>query len=265
MTSSTDGQVSPQARSSEEKEYVAGLEKGLSIIEAFGIQNRAMTLSEAAEITGHTRASARRSLLTLQRLGYVEWDGKYFKLAPRVLRLGHAYVTSNPLSKIVQPILEALSERSRESSSLAVLDNTEVVFVARAATRRSLSNGLSLGSRLPAFCAATGRVLLAALPPEEAENLLKRSRRFQLTPHTKTDVDEIMGILEEVRRHGYSLCDEELELGVRSISVPVRDAAGRVVSSMSVVASTARYTHEQVLASLLPQLESARRMLSTML
>ncbi len=109
MAGNEDGRESPQQRSSEEKEYVAGLEKGLSIIEAFGIQNRAMTLSEAAEITGHTRASARRSLLTLQRLGYVEWDGKYFKLAPRVLRLGHAYVTSNPLSKIVQPILEALT------------------------------------------------------------------------------------------------------------------------------------------------------------
>lgn len=252
-------------RTSEEKEYVAGLEKGLSIIEAFGIRNKALTLSEAAAITGHSRASARRSLLTLQRLGYVEWDGKYFQLAPRVLRLGHAYVTSTPLSKVVQPVLEAISERTHESSSLAVLDGTDVVFVARAATRRSLSNGLGLGSRLPAYCAATGRVLLAALPEEEAERLLRRTKRHLLTPHTRTEIPELLALLEEVRRRGYAVSNEELELGVRSIAVPVRDAAGRTIASMSMVASTSRHSLENMIDTLLPQLESARRTLSMML
>lgn len=248
-----------------EKEYVAGLEKGLSIIEAFGIQNRAMTLSEAAEITGHTRASARRSLLTLQGLGYVDWDGKYFRLAPRVLRLGHAYVTSNPLSRIAQPILEALSERTQESSSLAVLDGTDIVFVARAAARQSLSSGLSLGSRLPAYCAATGRVLLAALPKKEAESILKRGRRYQLTPNTRTVMADLLDLLNEVRRQGYAVCNEELELGVRSIAVPIRDAAGQTMASMSIVASTARYSLDRIIDTLLPQLESVRRTLGTML
>jgi IclR family transcriptional regulator, pca regulon regulatory protein len=263
-TSENNG-TSPGERPSEDKEYIAGLEKGLSIIEAFGLRNTALTLSEAAEITGHSRASARRSLLTLQRLGYVESDGKYFRLAPRVLRLGHAYVTSNPLSKMVQPILEAISERSHESSSLAVLDGTDVVFVARAATRRSLSNGLGLGSRLPAYAAATGRVLLAALPPEEAALALKRSRRIPLTPHTRTEIPELLALLDEVRRQGYAVSNEELELGLRSIAVPIRDPEGRAIASMSIVASVARHSLENMLDTLLPQLESARRSLTGLL
>jgi IclR family pca regulon transcriptional regulator len=249
----------------EEKEYVAGLEKGLAVIEAFGIANRALTLSEAAEITGHSRASARRSLLTLQQLGYVEWDGKFFKPAPRMLRLGYAYVTATSLVKIIQPTLEAISERTHESSSLAVLDGIDVVFVARAATRRSLSNGLGLGSRLPAYCAATGRVLLAALPEKEAELLLKRMRRLPLTPRTRTEVRDLMTVLDEVRRHGYAVSNEELELGVRSIAVPIRNADGRTIASMSMVTATSRRSLDDVIENLLPELESARRMLTSLL
>lgn len=250
---------------SEDREYVAGLEKGLSIIEAFGIEHRALTLAEAAKITGHTRASARRSLLTLLRLGYVETDGKRFRLAARVLRLGHAYVASNPLPKVVQPILEALSQRVQEPSSLAVLDSTEVVFVARASNRRSLSSGLSMGSRLPAFCAATGRALLSALPREERDMLLKRSRREALTPHTRTALPELMALLDQAHSLGYATSDEELELGVCSIAVPVADASGRVVAAMSIAAASTRYTVEKAVDLLLPELESSRRMLSTLL
>jgi IclR family pca regulon transcriptional regulator len=252
-------------RSSDDKEYVASLEKGLSVIEAFGIMNRPLTLSEAAEITGHSRASARRSLLTLQRLGYVESDGKLFRLAPRVLRLGYAYVTSTATSKIVQPILESISERTQESSSVAVLDGTDVVFLARAATRRSLTNGLGLGSRLPAYCAATGRILLAALPPEDAEERLQRTRRLPLTPHTCTEMRALLNLLEDARRRGYAVSDEELELGVRSIAIPLRDNYGRTIAAMSIVASVHRYTLDAMLERLLPQLESARRMLASML
>lgn len=252
-------------RSKEDKEYVAGLEKGLAIIEAFGIRNGALTLSEAAEITGHSRASARRSLLTLQRLGYVECDGKFFRPAPRVLRLGHAYLTSTAMAKLVQPMLEAISERTQESSSLAVLDGTDAVFIARAATRRSLSSGLGLGSRLPAYCSATGRVLLADLPVEEAERLLKRMARHPLTPHTRTEVPVLMTLLDEIRSLGYAVSNEELELGVRSIAVPIRNNAGRTVGSMSVVTSTSRRTIKSMVENLLPELEGARRMLGTVL
>jgi IclR family pca regulon transcriptional regulator len=252
-------------RTSEEKEYVAGLEKGLAIIEAFGILNRPLTLSEAAEITGHSRASARRSLLTLQGLGYVQSDGKYFRLAPRVLRLGYAYVSSTTLAKIVQPTLEAVSERTRESSSLAVLDGSDVVFLARAASRRSLSTGLGLGSRLPAHCAATGRVLLAALPPEEAERRLQRMVRQARTPNTCTSIPDLMRVLDEVRAQGYAVSNEEIELGLRSIAVPILDAGGQTIASMSIAASASRRTLDSMLDTLLPELESVRRMLTGML
>lgn len=252
-------------RTKEEKEYVAGLEKGLLIIEAFGMANRALTLSEAAEITGHSRASARRSLLTLQRLGYVESDGKLFRLAPRVLRLGHAYLTSTSLARVVQPTLEAISERTHESSSFAVLDGTDVVFVARAATRRSLSNGLGLGSRLPAYSAATGRVLLASLPEDEALLRFNRMARHQLTPHTRVEIPVLMALLEDVRKQGYAVSNEELELGVRSLAVPIRDGSGAISGSISIVSSTARRTLENMIEHLLPELERARRMLASIL
>ena len=248
-----------------DKDYVAGLEKGLAIIEAFGLRHGPLTLSEAADVTGHSRAAARRSMLTLQKLGYVESDGRYFRLAPRTLRLGHAYVTSNSLSKQVQPILESLSERTQESSSFAVQDNTDVVFVARAATRRSLSNGLGLGSRLPAHCAATGRVMLAALPAQEAELLLNRMQRQKLTPHTRTEIPALMALLDEVSALGYAISNEEIELGVRSIAIPIRDSSGKTVAAMSLVASTSRHSLESMIADLLPELGSARQRLGTFL
>jgi len=252
-------------RTKEGKEYVAGLEKGLLIIEAFGIANKAMTLSEAAAITGHSRASARRSLLTLQRLGYVDYDGKLFQLAPRVLRLGHAYLTSTSLARVVQPTLEAISERTRESTSFAVLDGTDVVFVARAATRRSLSNGLGLGSRLPAYCAATGRVLLSTLPEPEALLRLQRMARRPLTPHTRVELPVLTAMLDEVRKRGYAVSNEELELGIRSLAVPITNGNGMVCGSLSIVSATSRRTLENMIENLLPELEQARAMLASIL
>lgn len=271
-SSATSAPAAPQAgagavpgRTKEEKEYVAGLEKGLLIIEAFGLSNKAMTLSEAAAITGHSRASARRSLLTLQRLGYVDYDGKLFQLAPRVLRLGHAYLTSTSLARVVQPTLEAISERTRESTSFAVLDGTDVVFVARAATRRSLSNGLGLGSRLPAYCAATGRVLLSSLPEQEALLRLQRMARRPLTPHTRVELPVLTAMLDEVRKRGYAVSNEELELGIRSLAVPITNGSGMVCGSLSIVSATSRRTLENMIENLLPELEQARAMLASIL
>ncbi len=250
---------------STDKEYVAGLEKGLAIIEAFGIQRGRLTLTEAARITGHTRASARRALITLERLGYVASDGKYFQLAPRTLRLGHAYVAANPLGRLVQPVLEAISERTRESSSLAVRDGMESVFVARAATRRSLSHGLGMGSRLPAWCSATGRVLLADLPEGDLDRSLRSVPLRPLTPHTETDAARLITLIAEARECGYAVCDEELELGFRSIAVPVRDRDGSIVAAMSLVAAASRLSAAEMIETLLPALERGRRMLDTAL
>jgi IclR family pca regulon transcriptional regulator len=249
----------------EEKEYVMGLEKGLAIIEAFGISKGPLTLTHAAAITGHTKAAVRRSLLTLCKLGYAHQDGRHFKLAPRSLRLGHAYVASDPLTKVAQPILEMTSERTRESASIAVLDAQDAVFVARSTHRRSLSTGLGVGARLPAYCSATGRVLLSELPAADVEFMLNRMTRPVLTPHTRTSVREIMDQVAQVRTKGYALSDQELEIGLRSIAVPIRNGRGELIAALSLAVATSRMTREQVIEQLLPEMEQARRNFASLL
>lgn len=247
------------------RERIAGLEKGLGIIEAFGAGRPRLTLSEAAQITGLSRASARRCLLTLEHLGYAQFDGKYFRLAPRVLRLGHAYLTSTPLPKVVQPVLETLSERSGESASVSILDGTDVVFIARSTTRRSLSVGVGVGTRLPAYCAATGRMILAAGTDAAAREALRAMPLRKLTPKTLTGLGELIEAIRAARAQGYAIGDEEIELGLRVIAVPVVDSAGRTIAAMSLAAQTKRMTREEMVERLLPVLESGRRMLASAL
>ncbi len=249
----------------EDKEYVMGLEKGLAIIEAFGIRKGPLTLTQTAEITGHTKAAVRRSLLTLCKLGYAVQDGRYFRLAPRSLRLGHAYVASDPLAKVAQPILEMVSERTQESSSIAVLDSQEAVFIARSTHRRSLSSGLGVGARLPAYCSATGRVLLSEKPPSEIEFILNRMSRPSLTPHTQTRVQSVLDEIKLVNSRGYAISDEELEIGLRSIAVPIRNGCGELIAAMSLSVSTSRMTRQEVVEHLLPELEMARRNFASLL
>ena len=254
-----------RARSEQNGEYVAGLEKGLAVIEAFGARHPRLTISEAARLAGLSRASARRCLLTLEKLGYAEYDGRYFRLAPRALRLGHAYVMSTPLPRVVQPVLETLSERTRESASVAILDGTDTVFIARSNTRRSLSAGIGVGTRLPAYGTATGRVLLSNLPDAKVRSLLKEMAPRKLTPRTVTDPG---GLLEEVRKarsQGYAISDEELELGLRSIAVPIRNAVGDMIAAMSLSVQASRMGRKEMVEQLLPALETGRRMISTML
>jgi IclR family pca regulon transcriptional regulator len=249
----------------EEKEYVMGLEKGLAIVEAFGIAKGPLTLTQAAEITGHTKAAVRRSLLTLCKLGYAAQDGRQFRLAPRSLRLGHAYVASDPLTKVAQPILEMTSERTKESASIAVLDAQDSVFVARSTHRRSLSSGLGVGVRLPAYASATGRVLLSGKSPQEVEFMLNRMSRPSLTPHTRTAMTGIMKEIARVRTHGYAISDEELEIGLRSIAVPIRTGRGELIAAMSLAVATSRMTREQMIEKLVPELETARRTFAALL
>jgi IclR family pca regulon transcriptional regulator len=249
----------------EDREYVMGLEKGLAIIEAFGQVRGPLSLTQASTITGHTKAAVRRSLLTLCRLGYAEQDGRQFRLAPRALRLGHAYVLSNGLAKVAQPILEMTSERTQESASIAVLDVQEAVFIARSTRRHSLSGGLGIGTRLPAFCSATGRVLLSAQPAANVAFILNRVTRPALTPRTRTATRDILREVALARARGYGICDEELEIGLRSIAVPIRNARGELLAAMSLSAATSRMTKEQLVTRLLPELETARRTLAALL
>ena len=248
-----------------EKEYVMGLEKGLAIIEAFGLNRGPLTLTEAANITGHTKAAVRRSLLTLCKLGYAVQSGRQFRLAPRSLRLGHAYIASDSMTKVAQPILEMMSERTLESASIAVLDSQDAVFVARSTHRRSLSSGLGVGARLPAYCSATGRVLLSEKNPVDIEFLLNRMSRPALTPRTRIGIREILSEIELVRVNGYAISDEELEIGLRSLAVPVRTGRGELVAAMSLSVSTSRMTREQAIEQLLPELETARRSFAALL
>ena len=235
-------------------DVMQGLAKGLAVIEAFQEDAVRLSVSEVAERTGLDRATARRCLLTLDALGYADYDGKYFRLAPRTLRLGHAYYRSATLPAKVQPVLDELSQATGESASVSLLDGTEVIYVARASQKRVMAINLMPGSRLPAYCASMGRVLLAALPPAEARAILERSERIAYTPHTVTEVAALVKILAKISRDGFAGIDQELELGLCSLSVPLYDAAGRVVAAMNVGANIARSALPEMIERYLPLL-----------
>lgn len=212
---------------------IASFAKGLRVLECFGADSPRLSVSQVAQMTGLDRATARRCLLTLHAEGYADYDGKFFALTPRTLRLGMGALASLPLPQIVQPWLDQLTEQIGESTSVSILDGTEIVYLARAARRRVMSIGLMPGSRLPAHCTSMGRVLLAALPIAEARALVEASDLAPRTPLSLTDPEEIMARLDLVRRQGHALIEQEIELGLRSIAVPVLDARGRTIAALN--------------------------------
>lgn len=217
-----------------ERDLMGGLAKGLRVIETFTADRPRQSISEVAAASGLDRATARRCLLTLAHYGYADYDGKFFTLTPRVLRLGTACLATMPLPKLVQPLLDALSERIGESSSVSILDGDEIVYVARAAQKKVMSIALMPGSRLPAYCTSMGRVLLAALAAEQARAVLGTAPLPARTPRTQTDPAAVLSALAEVRAHGFAVIDQEVELGLRSLAVPLRDAHGRTVAALNV-------------------------------
>lgn len=217
-----------------ERDMMGGLAKGLKVIEAFTADRPRLSIAEAAAVSGLDRATTRRCLLTLSETGYAQYDGKFFTLTPRVLRLGTGCLAAMPLPRIVQPVLDRLSQEIGESTSVSILDETEIVYVARAAQRRVMSIALMPGSRLPAYCTSMGRVLLAALEPAEARHLLERSDLTRRTERTVTDPDRLMALLEETRKQGYAVNDQEVEIGLRSIAVPLTTARGQTVAALNV-------------------------------
>lgn len=235
-------------------DLIAGFLKGLTVIESFNEEQARLSIADIARMTGLERASARRCLLTLVHGGYAEFDGKFFRLGPRILKLGHAYLSSTSLPRFIQPFLEQLSEAIQESASASILDGCEIVYIARSAQRRVMRIGLNVGSRLPAYCASMGRVLLAALPPDDARARLEAIKREKLTPKTLTGLPALMRELARVRDEGYALIDEELEIGLRSIAVPIIDNAGRVVAAANVGVQAQRVSSQALIEQALPRL-----------
>jgi IclR family pca regulon transcriptional regulator len=241
---------------------MGGLAKGLRVIEAFTADMPRLSISEAAAIAGLDRATTRRCLLTLAEQGYCAYDGKFFTVTPRVLRLGTGCLAAMPLPRIVQPWLDSLSERIGQSTSVAILDEGEIVYVARAAQRKVMSIALMPGSRLPAYCTSMGRVLLAALPEENAHDILRSSTLRARTPNTLIDQDAIMAELERVRRQGFATVDQEVEIGLRSVAVALRNARGLVVAALNTGLPMSEESMSMVADRYLPELSRLSRELS---
>jgi IclR family pca regulon transcriptional regulator len=239
-------------------DIIASLAKGLRVLECFGAETPRVSIAETAEATGLDRATARRCLLTLHDAGYAEYDGKFFTLTPRVLRLGMGALASLPLPQIVQPWLDQLSEQIGQSTSVAILDDTEIVYVARAAQRRVMSIGLMPGSRLPAVCTSMGRVLLATLPEAEAKKILATVNLTPRTPRSLTDPKEILVRLSSVRRNGFCVVDQEVELGLRSIAVPLFNADGKTVAALNIGLAAFHETPDQLEIAYLPALKAVQ-------
>ena len=253
--------VSPMAQAPETERVPDGdrqqslqsLERGMAVIQVFSRERPALTLSEVANLTGITRATARRILLTLEKLGHVRSDGRLFSPTPRLLTLGWAYLSSLNLSELALPLMETLVEETHESCSAATLDLPDVVYVARVPTRRIMSITLSVGTRLPAHCTSMGRVLLAALPPDELDRYLTGAKLEAWTERTTTDPDRLRAALDETRQRGWALVDQELEIGLRSVAAPIRRGPD-TIAALNVSSAVSRVSLDDLRRRILPPL-----------
>jgi IclR family pca regulon transcriptional regulator len=237
--------------------FVQSLARGLAVIRALN-SPEPMTLSDVARSSELTRASARRFVLTLEELGYVQQSGGRFALTPRVLELGFAYLSALGLPEVAQPHMERLVEQVRESSSISVLDGQSVVYVARVPTRRIMNVVISVGTRFPAYATSMGRVLLAGLGPAERSELLDQIDLVPLAHDTITTRSQLDAELERVCRQGYAIVDQELESGLRSVAVPIRDRRDRVIAAINLAVQAARVNVDEIRQSLLgPLLDTA--------
>lgn len=260
------GRRAPEPERSHDRDFVASMEKSLLLIEAFEAEQPRLTVADAARKASLTRAAARRYLLTLVALKYADTDGKYFWLTPRVLRLGYAFLSTTPLTKLAQPILDRVGEKLKMVTSLATLDDRDVVFIARSATiRRVISAVSDVGSRLPAYCTAAGRAMLAGRNDEALRAFLTSGKRRKVTLHTKTRVDELMAEIAGVRAAGYAISDEELEIGLRSIAVPVQSSRGEMDLSIVVSLLTTHMSVDDMVRNVLPELLASQQALEVML
>jgi IclR family pca regulon transcriptional regulator len=236
-------------------EGMAGLAKGLAILEAFASNKGRLTMADAARASGATRASARRCLLTLTELGYLEYDGKFFRPQPRILSLSSSYSECRALPQIAHPILAAARDILAESVSLAVFENDSALFIARAEAERLVSSGILIGSRVPAYCSATGRVLLSGWDELKIRDYLERTKLVARTKHTLVKKAAILDAVRTAKKQGFAVIDEELELGLRSIAAPIFDSRRNLIAAMSASASSARVSVGQMTREFLSVLQ----------
>jgi IclR family pca regulon transcriptional regulator len=246
--------------------FMASLARGLVVIEAFTPQTPQMTISQLSQKTGLSRAAVRRCLYTLVKLGFAGSDeAQRYSLRPKMLTLANTYTASSTLANAAQPILERMSAAFHESFSVATLDGDEIVYIARTTVTRVMSVDLHIGSRLPAFCTSMGRVLLAYLPQDQLEHFMARLQLIQYTPRTVNSKEKLRLMLRNVRRNGFALCDQEYEVGLRSIAVPVFAGNGRVVATVNLSGHAPRMPMLEMQTRFLPPLRTAASELSVFL
>jgi IclR family transcriptional regulator, pca regulon regulatory protein len=237
--------------------YVQAFARGLSVIRSFGPNSSVQTLSQVAEATGLDRAGARRFLLTLEKLGYVRRDGRSFHLTPHILEIGYSYLSTLPLRSIAEPVVRELVEEVGESSSVSVLDGSDIVYIVRVPVKKIMTITLSIGSRIPAYCSAMGRILLGGIPQKQLALVLKDSTVTRYTRYTITSRQEIMKAIATDRSKGWSICNQELEEGICSIAVPLVDREGQIIAAMNITANLSRTTPSEMVKKFLPRLKRA--------
>ena len=246
--------------------FMTSLARGLAVIHAFQERKRHLTIAQISHRTEIPRAAVRRCLHTLIKLGYVTTDGRTYSLLPKVLTLGHAYLSSTPLAVTAQPILDRLSEQLHEACSMATLEGDEILYIARSATpQRLISVDLSVGSRLPAYCTSMGRILLAALDDAALADYIDHADLQVKTSRTVHTREGLLASIEEIRHQGWVIIDQELEVGLRSVAVPVRDSAGQVLAALNVGTHVGRVSRQELETRFLPALLEASKELSTRL
>ncbi len=253
------GDAGPPAEAARGREFVGSLERGLKVLQALGEAPQGLTLTDVAGRLGLTRATARRFLLTLLELGFVRQDRRLFILTPKVLSLGVSYLSNRPIWQNAEPAMQELSRQLNESCSAAVLDGDDVVYVARVAAKRIMSVNITIGTRLPAVVTSMGRVLLSNMSTTALHGFLESTTIRRYTEHTVVDRDALFREIENARVMGYAIVDQELELGLRSIAVPLRDRAGRAFAGLNVSTQAARVPRETLIRDVLPLMRGAAR------
>ncbi len=247
------------------KDYVTSLARGLAVIRCFDKDHCRLSLTEVARQANLARATARRFLHTLHSLGYVETDGKLFWLSPKVLNLGFSYLSSQPLVELIQPYIREVSDQTSESCSVSVLDLPDIVYIARSLTQQIMSVSLHIGTRLPAVTTSMGRVLLAALPDKEIQKIIKKYNIEKYTKHTLTDNISILDEVLLARKQGYSIVNQELEIGLCSVSVPILDKAGKTQAAINISAQPQKMDKKRLKEVLIPNLQAAAEKISAVL